>query len=71
MGFKPHKDFLSITQYMLEEDNDSIPLIEIHCGDDDGIPVYVQGPLEDDAKANWIISQLEKNVGAGNYRFIL
>lgn len=60
IGFKPHKDFLSITQYMLEEDNDTIPLIEIHCGDDDGIPVYVQGPWDDDVVSGQIISQLEK-----------
>lgn len=71
IGFKPHKDFISTTQFMLEEDNEAIPIIEIDCGDDDGIPVYVQGPLEDDARANMIISQLEKNVGDGNYRFIL
>ena len=71
IGFKPHKDFLSITQYMLEEDSDAIPIINIRCGDFDGKPLFVQGPLEDDAAANRIIAQLEKNVGPGNYRFIM
>jgi len=69
-GFKPHKDFLSITQYMLEEDNDEIPLIEISCGDTDGKPIYVQGPYDDEASVRRIIAQLEKNVGRGNYRFV-
>jgi len=71
IGFKAHKDFLSITQYMLEEDSDAIPIINIKCGDFDGKPLFVQGPLEDDAAANRIIAQLEKNVGHGNYRFIM
>ena len=71
IGFKPHKDFLSITQYMLEEESDAIPLIHIDCGDIDGKPLFVQGPLESDATANRIIAQLEKNVGHGNYRFIM
>lgn len=69
-GFKPHKDFLSITQYMLEEDNDEIPLIEIACGDSDGKPIYVQSPYDDEASVRRIIAQLEKNVGRGNYRFV-
>lgn len=70
-GFKPHKDFLSITQYMLEEDNDEIPLIEIACGDSDGKPIYVQSPFDDEASVRRIIAQLEKNVGRGNYRFVM
>lgn len=70
-GFKPHKDFLSITQYMLEEDNDEIPLIEIACGDTDGKPIYVQSPFDDEASVRRIIAQLEKNVGRGNYHFVM
>lgn len=71
IGFKPHKDFLSITQFMLEEDNDTIPIIEIHCGHTDGKPIYVQGPFDDEATANRIVSILEKNLGAGNYHYIV
>ena len=71
IGFKAHKDFLSITRYMLEEDGDAIPFIKIDCGDVDGKPFYVQGPLEDAAAVNRILAQLEKNVGHGNYRFIM
>ena len=71
IGFKPHKDFLSTTRHMLEEDNDTIPIIEIHCGGIDGKPLYVQGPFEDDAIANRIIGQLEKRLGGGNFHYIL
>ncbi|MDR2775451.1 MAG: hypothetical protein LBC19_12070, partial [Tannerella sp.] len=71
IGFKPHKDFLSITQYMLEEDSDDIPLIEIACGGDNGKPLFIQGPFEDDAIANTIINRLEKKLGAGNFDYIL
>jgi len=68
-GFKPNKDFTSVTEYMLEEDNDDIELIEIECGKD-GRPLYVQGPFDDSAKANKIIKQLQHTAGKGNYDFI-
>jgi len=71
IGFKPYKDFLSITRYMLEEDSDAIPLIKIDCGDIDGKPLFVQGPFENDAEVSRILAQLEKHVGEGNYRFIM
>lgn len=70
IGFKPHKDFLSITQYMLEEDTDDIPIIEIECGGEDGKPLYVQGPSDTDARVNQIVNQLEK-LGEGNYEVVL
>jgi len=68
-GFKPHKDYESVTKYMLEEDTEDIELIEIECGND-GRPYYIRGPFEDDAKARKIIAQLEKNAGPGNYDFV-
>lgn len=68
-GFKPHKDYESVTKFMLEEDTEDIELIEIECGND-GKPLYMRGPFEDDAKARKIIAQLEKNAGSGNYEYI-
>ncbi|MDO9614586.1 MAG: hypothetical protein Q7J86_08670, partial [Bacteroidota bacterium] len=68
-GFKPHKDYDSLTKYMLEEDTEDIELIEIECGND-GKPLYMRGPFEDDAKARKIIGQLEKNAGPGKYDFV-
>ncbi|MDO5664400.1 MAG: hypothetical protein Q4G63_03975 [Bacteroidia bacterium] len=70
IGFKPHKDFTSITRYMLEEDLDNIPLIEIECGDENGKPVYVRGPLDSDARASQIIAHLEKTLGKDNFTVI-
>jgi len=67
-GFKPHKDFTSITQFMLEEDTEDIELIEIECGKN-GKPFYVNGPYEDQAKINQIIAQLKRTAGTGNYDF--
>ncbi|SCD18969.1 hypothetical protein PSM36_0133 [Proteiniphilum saccharofermentans] len=71
IGFEPHKDFLSTTQYMLEEDSDDIPLIEIACGGENGKPLFVQGPLEDDTIANTIINSLKKRLGAGHFDYLL
>lgn len=71
IGFKPHKDFSSVTQYMLEEDSNAIPLIEIECGDEEGKPVYVRGAFDSEAKANQIVAHLEQTLGKGNYTTIL
>lgn len=68
-GFKPHKDFTSVAQYILEEDTDDIELIEIECGMD-GKPAFVSGPFDDAAKVAKIVAQLEKTAGPGNYIFI-
>lgn len=69
-GFKPYKEFTSVTQFMLEEDSDDIELIEIECGQD-GKPLYIQGPYETTATANKIINQLEHIAGKDNFHFIL
>jgi hypothetical protein len=68
-GFKPHKDFTSVAQYILEEDTDDIELIEIECGANDK-PLYIRGPLDSDARANQIIAQLEREAGPENYEVI-
>jgi hypothetical protein len=68
--FKPCKEFLSTTQYFLEEDDDRIDLIEIECGKD-GKPFYVRGPYDNDQKAQKILAQLERTAGAGNYHYLL
>jgi len=65
-GFKPYKDFTSVTQYMLEEDNDDIELIEIECGKNEK-PVFIKTPFFTEGEANKIINQLEKTAGKGNF----
>ena len=70
-GFKPHKDFTEITSHFLEEDNGTIPSIEIKCGRIDGKPTYVNTGHETSAQARQIVSQLEKTAGKDNYHFIL
>lgn len=67
-GFKPHKDFTSVTQFMLEEDTDDVELIDIECGKD-GKPFFVNGPYDDQSKINRIIAQLERTAGPGNFDF--
>ena len=66
LEFKPHKDFTAVTQYILEEDTDDVPIIEIECGIY-GLPAYMQGTLHSEAKAHQVIAQLEKVVGVGNF----
>jgi hypothetical protein len=67
--FKPHKNFTSVAQHILEEDTDDIELIDIECGKD-GKPFYVRGPLDTEKRANQIIAQLEREAGPGNYEVI-
>lgn len=63
---KPDKSF-NITQYMLEEDDDNIPLIEYEYGKDGKHTLMVHSRLE----ASHYLPLLEKNLGKGNYDFIL
>lgn len=66
-GFKPHKDW-TITQFILAEDDDNIPLIDIEFGEG-GVPAFYVGPYDSPAKVNQILSTLDKNVGTDNYLF--
>ena len=69
-GFKPHKDFTSITSHFLEEDNDDIPLIEIECGMS-GKPCYTNTGFDSPAREREILAQLERTAGKDNYFFML
>lgn len=65
-GIEPNKNF-KLTQYMLEEDNDNIPFIEYEYGKDGKHTLVAQSRLE----ASRYLPLLEKNLGKGNYDFIL
>ena len=65
-GIEPDKSF-HLTQYMLEEDNDEIPLIEYEYGKDGKHFLVAHSRQE----ANRYLPLLEKNLGEGNYDFIV
>ena len=69
-GFKPHKDFERVTQYILAEDTEDIPLMEIECGKD-GKPLFVASEEMNEKEISRIISTLEKTAGPGNYNYLL
>ena len=69
--FKPHKDFTSITQYFLEEDNDDVEFMDIECGDDDGQPAYRYcSKTTNSNEKDRIIAHLERTAGPDNYTII-
>ena len=70
LGFKPHKEFNTLSKYILEEDDEAVELIEIECGMD-GKPAFIRTDSFTDAQAASIINQLKKSVGEGNYTFIV
>jgi len=70
LGFKPHKNFTSVSQYVLEEDTDDIELMDISCGCD-GKPMFIKTELVSNAEAQRVIAQLDRAVGKGNYNVIL
>jgi hypothetical protein len=65
LGFKPTKDW-SLTQYVLEADDDAIDLIELQFGRN-GRPFYIAGPYDKPAEVR---QKLEKAVGADGYEFV-
>ena len=70
-GFEPNKNFRLITKYFLEEDTEDIPLIEIECGGKDGMPQYTDTGADSPARVNYILKQLEKTAGEGNYHYVI
>lgn len=65
---KPHKDF-SITKYILEaDDDDSVPLIEIPVGDENGNPKLMVHSSYNYAP---VLQKLKQHAGEGNYTFVL
>jgi hypothetical protein len=71
LGFKPHKDFTSVTRFMLEEDTDEIELMEIEMGGEDGKPLYINAGFDSEVRVKQILAQLEKSVGVGNFNYLL
>ena len=70
LGLNPHKDFTSLTRFMLEEDTEEVELIEIECGRN-GKPFYMQGQFDSEQMVKRVLAQLERSVGKGNYDFAL
>ncbi|MDR0394367.1 MAG: DUF1186 family protein [Tannerella sp.] len=66
LGFKPEKTF-AITKYILEEDTEDIPLIEYEFGKD-GKPFLI---TKSRFEYNKYFPTLEKNVGSGNFDFLI
>lgn len=64
-GFRPHPEF-AVTQYMLEQDQDAIPKMEIEFGEE-GKPCLVTTEEEQSAP---IIAQLEKTAGKDGYKVV-
>ncbi len=60
----PHKDF-AVTKYILEEDNDNIPLIDVEVGEN-GIPHLIVDNINNYKTQ---LNLLKKNAGEGNYLF--
>lgn len=66
LGFKPHKDF-AIAEHILDADLIDDGIDEIEFGNN-GKPLFVAGPYDN---VNRIIAVLERNVGEGNYDYVI
>lgn len=63
----PHKDF-AITRYILDEDDDRIPIIDVPVGDEDGKPHLIVSSSYNYGSA---LQKLKKNAGEGNYHITI
>ena len=66
-GFTPHKVW-SISEHILEPDDERIPFIDIEFGED-GKPYYISGPDDDISFINRTLNTLNRTAGQGNYYF--
>lgn len=67
LGFKPEKDW-AITKYIVDEDLITEDIDDIPLGREDGKPTFIQGPYDN---VKTILATLNKNVGEGNYGFVM
>lgn len=61
-----HRDFVNITKYLLEEDDERVPLIEIHTGDKDGLPHLIVTSSDSYPSA---LACLKRYAGEGKYHY--
>lgn len=66
LGIDPHPDF-ALTRYILEEDDDRIPMTEYEFGKN-GMPLLV---VHSQLEASKYLPILNKSVGEGNYHYII
>jgi hypothetical protein len=64
---KPCAEF-TVTQYILEEDNNNIPLIDISTGDEEGMPHLMAEPGGNYHDA---LAKLRQHAGEGNYHYTI
>jgi tetratricopeptide (TPR) repeat protein len=65
LGFKAHKDF-GVSRYVLEEDDESVELLELEFGRD-GQPCYIVGPYDN---TSLIVGKLRAAVGEDNFTVV-
>ena len=66
LGFRPEKDFI-ITKYILDENLVNEDIENLVFGQN-GKPAFIQGPYD---SVKTILTTLNKNVGEGNYEFVM
>lgn len=64
---KPCAEF-AVTQYILEEDNDKIPLIDISTGDEEGKPHLM---VQSGSNYHDALAKLRQHAGEGNYHYTI
>jgi hypothetical protein len=62
----PHRDF-EITRFILEEDNSSIPIIEVPVGTD-GLPHLI---VQKSGQLSEVLAKLKRYAGEGNYYYTI
>ena len=63
-----HPDFVSSTRHLLEEDDEKVPLIEIHTGAENGLPHLI---VSADNKQPMALARLKEYAGEGGYRYTI
>lgn len=63
----PHKEF-STTKFLLEDDTEDVPLIDVPVGDKEGKPLLIVSP---GYNYKPVLDKLKKNAGEGNFHYII
>jgi hypothetical protein len=70
-GFEPHQDFTRLHADQVLDAPDAHPRAHNVQFGQDGKPLYVAGPYDNERKVKRILQTLENTAGEGNYNYLI
>jgi hypothetical protein len=70
-GFEPHPDFTRLNADQVLDPPEAYPRTHKVEFGQDGKPLFISGPYDDERKIQRILQTLERNAGEGNFHYVI